>query len=509
MYRKKSLLQLIVCLLLVFSVLNLSYAGGNHDDIDKAETALDNAIHIMGIAVGSYDYLRDAMETLNSEYNSKKKEIEKGYSAAFTKACVAIVAGAAAVYSGGPLAPAVFVAYLAVFVAYLAVNDAFVAGSIDDQEYMDAMGTVLSLMDVAQTDVNTAYSSGGNLQLPETNSNGNYTGGTITVNVKGYINDYKAYLSAGAAHIGEDYESLYHKVQRNAGRVDSHSFEVLDTYKHFPTLSSVVPTFSWHTYGLSNDYTCNGICGNNFRSPHEAFDYHRVQCYDLTNAKFVGHCMDYWYSCDTDKHKKMMKQHKPRICTKTYTDFDGTSGPCGRGYKNCSNSGIDHDRSNIWYWETKHSDTGSSDDDQEANNPATPTYHACGVHESWQSGDHSHGTPACGDDTHAGYACQIGNAHTKLIASCSVTNGNGDSCTVTSYYECQSHTHQYPSPTATCANGHTYDPTNPGAVNTHITRTCRYSECGQTWEKCVSSTTPICKKPYRKRNGLKCWGIAE
>lgn len=449
MNRKKSLLQLIVCLLLVFSVLNLSYAGGDHDDIKRAKTDLDNAIHYMGIAVGSYDQLRSSMETLISEYNSKKKEIEKGYSAAFTKACVAIVAGAVAVSSGGSLAPAAFV-------AYLAVNDAFVAGSINAEEYMDAMGSVLSLMDAAQTDVNTAYRVGGNLELPATNTNGYYTGGTMTVNVKGYINDYKAYLSAGAAHIpGETYETLYHKVQQNAGRVDSHSFLVIKTYKHFSTQSSVVAGFSWHTYGLPNDYTCNGVCGNNFRSPHEAFAYHRI-------------------TCDKDRRDGKGKGLKLiRTCNHAYYSCKTTTCPSA----------------------SKHVSPAD---------PPPPTYHACGVHESWQSGDHSHGTPACGDDTHAGYACQIGNAHTKLIASCSVTNGNGDSCTVTSYYECQRHTHAYPAPTATCAQGHTYDPTNNSEVNKHRTRTCRYSECRQTWEKCVSSA-PICNKPYRKKNGLTCW----
>ena len=61
-----------------------------------------------------------------------------------------------------------------------------------------------------------------------------------------------------------------------------------------------------------------------------------------------------------------------------------------------------------------------------------------------------------------------------------------------------------PAPTATCANGHTYDPSNSTENNRHRTRTCRW--CGQTWQKCTSSA-PICNKPYRKRNGLKCWAI--
>lgn len=109
-----------------------------------------------------------------------------------------------------------------------------------------------------------------------------------------------------------------------------------------------------------------------------------------------------------------------------------------------------------------------------------PSYHACGVHLTSVSGDHS------------------------LQSSCSSTDSHGNTCTVTSFYACQSHTHVYP---PTCANGHTYDPNNTYQYNLHRTRTCRYTECGRTWEKCTTPITPVCRKPYRQRNGLKCWAI--
>ncbi len=140
----------------------------------------------------------------------------------------------------------------------------------------------------------------------------------------------------------------------------------------------------------------------------------------------------------------------------------------------------------------------------------SPSYHACGVHETSVSGDHSWVTPACGDSTHAGYACQIGSSHTNLQASCTATDSNGNSCTVTGFYTCSPHTHVYPAPPepslSTCANGHSYDPNNPSAYKRHHTKTCRFSECGQTWANC-SGNAPICNKPYRKANGLRCWAI--
>ena len=63
-----------------------------------------------------------------------------------------------------------------------------------------------------------------------------------------------------------------------------------------------------------------------------------------------------------------------------------------------------------------------------------------------------------------------------------------------------------PSNTTTCAAGHPYNPNSTWQVNRHKVRTCRYSSCGKSWQRCVSST-PICDKPYRKRNGLRCWAM--
>ena len=126
------------------------------------------------------------------------------------------------------------------------------------------------------------------------------------------------------------------------------------------------------------------------------------------------------------------------------------------------------------------------------------SYHVCGEHETTVSGDHS------------------------LQASCTSTDANGNSCTVTNFYACDNHSHVYPAtppstptptpppptpptPTlVTCSACNVlYDPNSTSAVNLHRVRTCRFSECRQTWQRCQSSA-PICNKPYRKRNGLSC-----
>lgn len=59
---------------------------------------------------------------------------------------------------------------------------------------------------------------------------------------------------------------------------------------------------------------------------------------------------------------------------------------------------------------------------------------------------------------------------------------------------------------ATCASGHSYWTCNPSEVYHHITRTCKYSACGKSWERCSTvGGTPICDLPWRKSKGWSCW----
>lgn len=71
---------------------------------------------------------------------------------------------------------------------------------------------------------------------------------------------------------------------------------------------------------------------------------------------------------------------------------------------------------------------------------------ACGTHtiSTSQAANHASVNFACG--SHSYYACQTPStsAH-ALQASCSSTDSNGNSCTVTNFYACDSHTHAYPS----------------------------------------------------------------
>ena len=109
----------------------------------------------------------------------------------------------------------------------------------------------------------------------------------------------------------------------------------------------------------------------------------------------------------------------------------------------------------------------------------------------------------------------------SLQASCSVTNTNGQSCTVTNFYACQSHTHTYPNArflplltvrqrcqsaslgytcskggyttgrdthTSTCPLWHRYWDCHPASVEKHKVRTC--VRCSNTYQNCDGGRNP-------------------
>ena len=82
------------------------------------------------------------------------------------------------------------------------------------------------------------------------------------------------------------------------------------------------------------------------------------------------------------------------------------------------------------------------------------TLHACGVHLSTVSGDHSYGRLTCG--VHSDYACQELPRDRTYISSCTETNSSGNTCNNSSgYYACNPHTHTYSSSSlVSCARRH-------------------------------------------------------
>ena len=121
-----------------------------------------------------------------------------------------------------------------------------------------------------------------------------------------------------------------------------------------------------------------------------------------------------------------------------------------------------------------------------------PITYACGVHSGSpiNASDHEWVYENCSSG-HAHYECD-GTDH-SLQASCSVTNSRGDTCTVSSFYACASHTHQYP---ARCARNACAQ-----IVSTRLAHRIDCSNCGGYYWTCISGATHnhttvfTCKRP--------------
>ncbi len=254
----------------------------------------------------------------------------------------------------------------------------------------------------------------------------------------------------------------------------------------------------------------------------------------------VDGCGKKRWSCETSKQ---LAWHQIRDCYNSVTvPLPLAGGPtefCPERFRHCRNSECDFRIKR----KRGHSDgTQSNSPSGVANLTAEshlidepPAMHVCGVHESWQSGDHAWGTFLCGDATHVGYLCQVSSDHSTLIsgysgsfyecqphqtfacghtdltanasthvqAQCPSTSAGGVRCTHT-YWAClhpaggSSHNHTYMSACGACSVS--YDPSNSTENNNHRTRTCRW--CSQTWQKCVSGAPQCLVKTNRK-----CWAI--
>ena len=148
------------------------------------------------------------------------------------------------------------------------------------------------------------------------------------------------------------------------------------------------------------------------------------------------------HACGHEDEKKDAWKHEMQASCSGSTTRNGSAVYCqSRNFYLCQ-----HDNHE---WPT------ASNPPSGSNPTPTPSYHACGEHETTVSGDHS------------------------LQASCSSSNSNGN-CTVTNFYACDSHTHSYPSPpepaTVTCpvrTCQARYDPKSSAAAqHTHQTFPC-------------------------------------
>ena len=255
-------------------------------------------------------------------------------------------------------------------------------------------------------------------------------------------------------------------------------------------------------------FSCpDGSCGLSWLLPSSARTAHYARCGtkdDPYNTSLQG-CNKVYYTCNTSEKSR----HQPVDCGLNKwleTTHGWAETACLADYRKCMPGRIQREHSTLLTGVNVTSTCGGSRPSPPSENPIvsppppptpppSPTYHACGEHETSVSGDHS------------------------LQASCSSTDSNGNYCTVTNFYACDSHTHAYPAPPSPpppslvecphpncsdmvssrtshrseCSEGHYYWPGCSSNTNswsqdsTHTSTTC--SRCGVSFRPCSNSNT--------------------
>ncbi len=527
---------------------HISYADYT-GEMETKKTLFGNAAQRMTKAVGHYNHIKGAMESLLGEWNDNIDEIESGANVTLKIFVGGIISAAVAASSGGSLAPAAYAGVLTGLSGSKTLKDIY-----DLSEYLLAISTTRSILDTALSNVK-AYYSGGKVLVEGESGDDEYqdTEGGYTARYSDYLEECRDHAPW---HIPEqgvstkmDYDAVYRRLTTNVnGDKDyfhedgsrsrfNHAWSIPSTYKHWdgPYTSGL---YDWNTEALPSTYRCSGGCGDSFDTPlgdpsHQT-TCHESHIYSQSGRKVdLGNSYSYWI-CNTDDHTCPMKTYHLQLCPGTcnkkngylavsagvsgyvyphlvgckkkerrtignlfiFNECDGTYYSCA-GVSTCTNAENhvedDEDTSEV-VDNSPNCDycTGSC---SACTQPSTPSYHACGVHETSVSGDHS------------------------MQASCLETNGWGHTCTVSAFYACQTHTCVFPTFSCgraacteqvadseehrrTCINGHKYWSCSEKKTKDHKTRTCVRTKwvwginpdtgqpevvkgvCGEQWARC-------------------------
>lgn len=246
-------------------------------------------------------------------------------------------------------------------------------------------------------------------------------------------------------------------------------------------------------------FVCPGVCGNTYTTAGKALSDHYAKCgtgvdvdtfavpsIELESRTVSQGCGREWYTCEQDNDAKDAL-HRERTChQKAYvydSHFDRVQeSKCSLPYRRCLEKTFDHNPRVLG--KTAHSDVVTTQEQYIEPDPAptsTPTpetseMHPCGSHTTDVSGDHT------------------------LQASCTQTDVNGNTCTVTNFYLCVHHTCVFPSgSTIRCSNcNQTYNNSNATVVEWHRLKTC-YT-CNSYYADCTNGSGSC-------TNGEACYGF--
>ncbi len=506
--------------LLAVLTFNVAHADPN-GLLEVAEAARKNKKDLADTAYNEMQNANALYSKAGSEYGANQSKINRGVVVTSAK----LLAASVTVYMSGGVTATIAVSSL---LGMLDLGEAIKDSTSLESAYESAIGAKSSYLNAFESAVST------------------------------YNRKYDAYISTLATHTGWTSQQVLNLIGDGSNPAVYHKGSVTPSDVHGGRTRK-----DWGSYDKSlPSFTCVGPCSNTFTLPSSARTSHQKTCgtaedvgvaamrtvpYDqgeyraaidriLRSRSASEGCGRKYFDCpdypDTE--------HKLQTCRKWLWAYssserrDVRSSRCADSFRACMRHTKDH-RGTWWSFATSHSASPPDDymsvgsylhdpDDPDgiySTSDETPncsdctthcsspcgcstsgtcngtvSYHTCGVHEIAVSGDHS------------------------LQASCSSTDSNGNYCTVTSFYACDSHTHSYPNlvkcgaknwtgctarvssrtehQVSSCDScGSTYWTCNSTALAKHTgTETCNRSACRQTWRRCGS--TPTCLANSRK-----------
>ena len=298
-----------------FSIHNISYAGVGLNNWLGALTDINNAKEIVTEERNNYHTIRGDLETLIGEWDDNEQSNKDQTLINLIAAGGAIVG----VASGGLLYPAAYV--LLVTAVKAGFNN--YSYNVNKSDYLASMSSLLPLMDTARANVDAAY-NGGTLQIE-----------SGTDDTPGYVPEYDAYLTMAVGHLNA-YE---YDTDHNYNTEETIKFDMLEPYvkggshsgwhhenSHDGDGNKSRPDHTFTKFktfdnfevepDLPLNYECKGDGEELFRTPYEAFYYHKAGCEYFYAPDGTPGCNEIYYSCDTD-YASEHERHRVRICSKS------------------------------------------------------------------------------------------------------------------------------------------------------------------------------------------------
>ena len=235
--------------------------------------------------------------------------------------------------------------------------------------------------------------------------------------------------------------------------VDEYNQQVEAWNNYAPSQQQNKITATPHSKAEFEKISCFGDCNYQYDTFNMARDAHQAYCgYTLDDGP-RSTCNTPFYQCAFNKICRLVRLHLRSNPPNTSPEYPLEAPPgdiVPSDTTTCTACSVSYTTSEA----SSHAETTGG---------CGHTYNAC------QSGDHEWVYESC-SSSHAHYECD-GTDH-SLQASCTSTDSNGNSCTLTSFYACDSHTHSYPTSEYCWCGGVDYV-------------TC--DGCGATYHLCTSA----------------------